>query len=241
MQGAQEQDAGLGRGDGRGDRIVIAHFPEQDDVGAFTQGRPQGVEVAGRVDRDLSLGDDRLVVPVDVLDGVFHCNDVRVAVVVDAVDDARERGGFAGAGRAGDEDEAFLVLGEREDAFRDAEFDGVGQAEFDDPYNGGERAALAEYVHTESAEVADGKRKVVVISLLDVGLVAAAGLVDLVDQCLDGLGQHPLFAADLVALAFEGHGKAGDDEDVTGFLRDGLLQYFLDIHGELLSCSVVAL
>src|SRR5205085_10944522 len=48
----------------------------------------------------------RLFVRVVILDGIFHRDDVLVEVLVDVVDHRRERGGLAGAGRAGDQEDS---------------------------------------------------------------------------------------------------------------------------------------
>jgi hypothetical protein len=67
------------------------------------------------VHADLALCDAALEVLVDELDGVLDGDDVCVAALVDAVEERGEGGGLSGAGGAGDEDEAALVVGESPD------------------------------------------------------------------------------------------------------------------------------
>ena len=59
------------------DRLEVAHLADQDDVGILAQRAAQRVRERLRVDRDLALVDDRLVVAVQVLDRVLDRHDVR--------------------------------------------------------------------------------------------------------------------------------------------------------------------
>ena len=64
------------------------------------------------VDADLALVDDRPLVAVQELDRVLDRHDVRGARRVDVVDHRRQRRALAGAGRAGDEHQAALLVGD---------------------------------------------------------------------------------------------------------------------------------
>ena len=88
VQRAEDDVAGFGRRDGRLDRLQVAHFADQDDVGVHPQGAADGLGEVGHVDADLALVDRRLLVLVVVLDRVFDRDDVVVEVVVDVVDHA---------------------------------------------------------------------------------------------------------------------------------------------------------
>ena len=61
------------------DRLVVAHFADEDDVGVLPQRAAQGDREALRVDVDLALVDDRLLVAVQELDRVLDRHDVLVA------------------------------------------------------------------------------------------------------------------------------------------------------------------
>ena len=110
VQRREHQVAGLGGVQRRLDRFHVAHFADEDDVGVLAQGAAQRVGERSRVDADLALVDDALVVAVQVFDRVLDGDDVRGAVGVDVVDHRRERRGLAAAGRAGDEHEAALFV-----------------------------------------------------------------------------------------------------------------------------------
>ena len=79
VQRREHQVAGLG-GVHRGfDRFHVAHFADQDDVRVLAQGAAQRVGERSRVDADLALVDDALVVAVQVFDRVLDGDDVRGA------------------------------------------------------------------------------------------------------------------------------------------------------------------
>ena len=153
--------------------------------------------------------------PVDVLDGVLHGDDVAVPAAVDAVDHAGKRRGLAGAGRAGDEHQTLLVVRQTQHALRDAELVRIGQAEMDHPDHRGQRSALPEDVDPEAAQLRHGEGEVVVDALVQIAAVPAAQLIDRVYQLADAVWlQEAVGHAQLSAAAFEGHGKAGHQEDI---------------------------
>ncbi len=104
--------AGLGGVERRLDGLVVAHLADEDDVRILAQRAAQRLGERGRVDRDLALVDDRLMVAVEVLDRILDRHDVRRPRRVDVIDHRGERGALAAAGRAGDEDQAALLLGD---------------------------------------------------------------------------------------------------------------------------------
>ena len=101
----EHEVTGLGERQRDRDRVEVAHFAEQDDVGVFTQGAAQTVGEAAHVGADLALVDHRHLVVVQVLDGVLDGEDVHRLGLVDAVDHRRQRRALARAGRAHDEHE----------------------------------------------------------------------------------------------------------------------------------------
>jgi hypothetical protein len=58
------------------------------------------------LDVDLALGDDGFFVAMNKFDRFLDRDDVAAEVRVDVIEQCRERGGFSGAGGAGDEHEA---------------------------------------------------------------------------------------------------------------------------------------
>ena len=77
VQRAHDEVAGLGGDDGRLDRLEVAHFADEDDVGVLAQGAAQGGREVDGVVPDLALVDEAQAVVVDVLDRVLDGDDVR--------------------------------------------------------------------------------------------------------------------------------------------------------------------
>ncbi len=150
VQRGEDQVTGLGGGQGRGDRLEVAHLADQDHVGVLAQRGLQGVAEAVRVGAELALVDEALLVPVQELDRVLDRHDVLLARGVDLVDHRRERGGLARAGRARDEHEAARPPRELVDRGREAELVDRGQPEGDQAEGRAERAALVVGVDTEA-------------------------------------------------------------------------------------------
>ena len=76
MQGAEDQRAHLGGGDGERDGLEVAHLADQDDVGVLAHGGAQrGAEALG-VGAHLALREDAALVRVHELDRVLDGDDV---------------------------------------------------------------------------------------------------------------------------------------------------------------------
>ena len=160
VQAREHQVSGLARGDRDLHRLRIAHLADHDDVGRLAErGAQRGREV-GRVDADLDLLDDRPAVRVLVLDRILDGDDVARVAQVDLVDQRRERGGLAGAGRAADQDQAARQPRQRFDRRRQVERgearDGGRQA----ADRRGGAAALVVQVDAEAPEVGGAERSV---------------------------------------------------------------------------------
>ena len=95
VQRAEDDVAGFGRGDGRFDRLQVAHFAHEDDVGVLPQGAADGLGEGRHVDADLALVDRALLVRVVELDRVFDRDDVVVERLVEVVDRRRQGGRLA--------------------------------------------------------------------------------------------------------------------------------------------------
>ena len=76
----QHEMAGLGGHQRRLDRLVVAHLADEDDVRVLAQRRAQRGREAARVDVDLALVDDRLLVLMEELDRILDRDDVLGAV-----------------------------------------------------------------------------------------------------------------------------------------------------------------
>ena len=103
--------AGEGGADGDVGRLAVADFADHDHIGILAQDVPQG---AGKRQADLGA-DLHLVRSGDfVLDRILDGDDAQVGGI-DLAQEGVERGGLAGAGRAGDEDDAVRVLEDLDD------------------------------------------------------------------------------------------------------------------------------
>ena len=157
MQRAEDDVAGFGRLDGGVDRLQVAHFADEDDVGVHTQGPADAFGEVGHVDADLALVDRALLVLVVILDRVFQRDDVPIVVLVDEVDHAGQAGRLAGAGRAGDQQQAARP--------GDQPVDGLGHA---DLLEGQELARNAPQHHADVAVLLeDGDAEAVAVGELD--------------------------------------------------------------------------
>jgi hypothetical protein len=87
------------------------------------------------------------------LDRILDRDDVLAARLVDVVDDRGERGGLSGAGRAGHEHEAAVLVGHRLDAGRHAQVGEARDVFRDDAEGEGDGPALAEDVDAEARQV----------------------------------------------------------------------------------------
>jgi hypothetical protein len=102
VQGGEHQVTGEGGVDGDGCGLEVPNLTDHDDVGCLTQ---DGAEGGAKGHADILLDHDLVDAGEFVFDGVFNGDDFAVRSV-DEVEAGVEGGGFAGAGGAGDEDDA---------------------------------------------------------------------------------------------------------------------------------------
>ena len=117
----EHEVTGLARLQGDAGRLLVSQLADQDHVRVLAQDAAHALEVRVDVEPDLTLLHDAGVVAVDDLDRILQRDDVLAPSLVDVVDHRGERGRLPGAGRAGDEDEAALLVGELLHARRQAE------------------------------------------------------------------------------------------------------------------------
>ena len=94
VQGGEHKVPGFRRRDGKVDGFQVAHFPDQDHVRVLAQHVLERVGKAVGVHIQFALVDERHVVVVHKLGGVFHRHDVNGLGAVDLVDHRRQRGGL---------------------------------------------------------------------------------------------------------------------------------------------------
>ena len=108
----EHEVTGLGGLERRLGRLAVAELADQDHVRVLAEHAPERLVERLGVDPDLALVDDAARVVVEDLDRVLDRDDVLPARAVDVAEHRRERRRLADAGRAGDEDEAAVLLGE---------------------------------------------------------------------------------------------------------------------------------
>ena len=161
------------------------------------------------------------------LDGVLHGQDMTRALVVHAVEHARQRSGFAAAGGARHQHQAPVQVGQAHDGLGDVHLVGIGQPEGDDADDGAIGAALAEYVGTETTDARDGEAEVVVVvdAVGEQAQVAPGQFVDRLDVLLRvGRGERGRVRAHVRSARLVRQRQAGDDEHVGSVHLDHLLE-----------------
>ena len=108
VQRAEDKVAGRRRGEREFDRFQVAHFTDENDVRIFTQRAAQGGGERVGVHADFAVLHQAILAAMHKLDRIFDRDDVIVPLQVRVIHHRRERGGFAGAGRPGHQDEALL-------------------------------------------------------------------------------------------------------------------------------------
>jgi hypothetical protein len=106
MEGAEDEEAGLGGVEGHPHRLQVAQLADEDHVGVLAERGLQGGRERRRVGAELAVGHDRGLRDVDELHGILDRDDVERLRLVDPVDEGGERRRLSRAGRPRDEDEA---------------------------------------------------------------------------------------------------------------------------------------
>ena len=238
MEGAEDEHAHLGAGQRQRDGFRVAHFGDEDHVRVHAHGRAQrGGEIV-RVQADLALRDEALLVLVDELDRLLDGEDVPAVMVVDVVDDARERGGFARAGRPGDEDQAEPELDELEH--------GVGQAELleghhlvrDHAHDAADAELLHQVIRAEARVPGNGVREVHVA--IPDEILPLLGRAELREDFAEAfVGQDRLVRRVEVAGDAELRRGPGEEVQVGGAERAHLQEPFIGLgHSSPFQCGV---
>ena len=104
VQGAEDEEPGLGRSESEGDGFQVTHLTYKNNVGILPQGSPQAVSEGRGLDGNFPLSDDAALIAVHELDRFLHRDNMTGEVRVDVVEKGCESGGFPGSGWAGNED-----------------------------------------------------------------------------------------------------------------------------------------
>ena len=169
VERTEHQVARFGGGDGRADRLEVAHFAHEDHVGVLAEGAADGLGEARHVRADFALGDERLARGVVEFDRVLDRDDVHAALAVDDVDHRGEGGGLAGTRRAGHEDEAARLEEELLHRLGKADLLKCEQGGGDHAEHAAPALAFLEHGDAEARAVLVGEREVGAAVLLDLG------------------------------------------------------------------------
>ena len=213
MESRKDQVTGLGGDQGGFNGGKGAHFADQNDIGVFPEDGTEAVGIGTGVLAYLALVDDALVGGVNVLDGVFQGDDVLGLGVVDLIQQAGQGGGLAGAGFAGDQDDALVEIGEVLDVVGKTQFLKGGDVVIEDTDGGGDIALLAEQVHAAAGAVGEADGKVL---LADVGdVIVVTGQVPGIGFAVFG-GHDVGIQVMKPSVDAEADGNAADDVNVAG-------------------------
>ena len=151
MQCAEDEQARLRRGQRERDRFEVAHFADQHDVGVFAQ---RGFQAAPERWRNAS-GTSRCVMMLRLLlctnsIGSSIVTMCREEVVVDVIDQRRQRRRFAGSGRPGDEHQSAAQLAELFHHRRNPELLQRGDLRRNQAEDGAVAVGLLEIIATEA-------------------------------------------------------------------------------------------
>ena len=112
MQRCQNKMTSLGRGDGEGNRLQIAHFSNHDHIWILPQRSAQRSSERFGVGEHFPLGNVTVFRFQNVFDRVLECNDVIVPFHVYLLDHRRQCSRFASSYRTSCQDQSVLITGE---------------------------------------------------------------------------------------------------------------------------------
>ena len=176
----------------------------------------------------LALVHQAALVLVHELDGIFDGDDVVRSVLVDVIDERRQRGALAAAGGARDQHQALAEPAQVHHLGRDAELVGAQDLEGDLAEHRSRSVAIAKVVGAEARDAFDGVGKVRVPlfrQLLPVAL-GHDGVQELLQRC--GVQRRVAFEdGDGTVQAHHG-GAAGGEVQVAGTHAHHLAQQHVD-------------
>ena len=211
---AEDEHAHRSAAEGEFDGLHLAHFAEENDVGVVAHRAFQGVRKGGGVFADLAVNDHTFFHRVDEFNGVLDGDDVAREVGVNVVDHRGERGRFAGAGGAGDDDEALVEVAEFFQRF--GELERVEGKNFcrDLAEDGGLAPVIVKVIAAETGEAGDLVGEIEVLAVEEIG--PAFGGTDFFEQ-----GLHGRCVDDRVCEWDEGSRGAGFGREADGEVEVG--------------------
>src|SRR5258705_8210382 len=218
----KNQVAGFGRFEGDFDGFAIAHFADKDDFGSLTECAAKRSRKRRRIAVEFALVNGRFFVAMEKFDGVFNGEDVEGFFLVHSVDDGGKSGGFAGAGGAGDEDDAVAQAGDFLELGRQFQVVEVGNAIRNHAHDDGAGTALAEDVDAEAPDILEAVREVGGAAFLEllgcVLIFAEEDFGDLIGVAGDQAFEALEFQFDELAADFDLRGATGREDEVADVL-----------------------
>ena len=103
------------------DGFFIAHLTNQNNIRCLTERCAKARHVAFGIQADFSLGNNTLIVPVQVLDRILQRDHMGIACLVDLVNDTGKCCRLTASGRTGDQRHPFAAKTEIDDRIRDSQ------------------------------------------------------------------------------------------------------------------------
>jgi len=141
-------------------RLPVAHFAYENDLRRLAQRRAQGQRKSRRIGMQFALMDGRFLMTMQKLDGIFDGEYVVGLLFVHSVENGRERGGFSGAGRAGDKYHAIPQINDLFQRRGQMELVKSWNLVWNDPHDDGATAALLENIDAKPGNSGDSVRKI---------------------------------------------------------------------------------
>ena len=148
---------------GRHERLFVAHFAHQHDIGIFAHGMLHRDFEVFHIHADLTLIDQAFVFGVNELDGIFEREDVLAIETVDVVEHRGNRGGLSRTGHARQQHHSLIEMAEGFDDRRQIETFEIGNPIAHAPRNQSDLAKLLQHIDAKPPGLAvdvTGMRKV---------------------------------------------------------------------------------
>ena len=171
VQRREHQMSGFGRGQRRLDRLQVAHFAHQDDIGILAESALERLRERQRVDPYFTLIHDRPLVADEELDRILDGHDVAGLVRVDVIDHRRQRGRLSRTGRTRHQDETALLSRDLLQHLGQQELLDAHDLEGNDAQHHADGAALLEDVDAEAPEARHAVRQVELVLRLELFLL----------------------------------------------------------------------
>ena len=135
------------------DRLGIAQLADQDHVRVLAHGRAHAFGEARDVGAQLALDHLAVLAAMNELDRVLEADDVEPAGLVEVIDHRRKRGRLAGAGGAGHQHHALVVVAQLGDDRRQGELLKRRHLGWDGAEGGADAGLLAEHVDAKAPAI----------------------------------------------------------------------------------------